>query len=596
MIPAEKRPICAARRHPTLVSVSHLSDTRLARFAMDKKQISILALCAILLLGAGLRGYGITQRGIFDYDEAWYLLEAKTLYNTGRYALARVGLTEDADASLGLKAYIKQRGTVPLTSIKPGHTVLLFSGLLLFGPHDYAGFLVSMLAGLLTIFLVYRLGREMFGPDVGLLAALFLAVSPFHILYSRAAYAQANGVCLVTLGAYLWYRAHSRDRCASSALIWPGLAIGWAFTCHFNLAWIPIAFALLEAIAVWIQKDRFPTFQAKGKQLAFFGTAMAAPPLLFELAGTAARWMGVFPADYPTYLGQFAHRGPMAKALGFSMEQVPFWTSRLLEIEGLFVLLMASAGLLVTLWRVRRLKLNDLLLLGLFLAAVAPPSLLAVKGLYYILRNYAIAAPALALLSGLGAAWMLRQVESRFGRRLLPITLALCLFIAISGSRRAWDLLQVRSGYREAAGELMQHMSEHGGRLATLPPSAWPIWYFYLSEAYDNAPRELRGRIRFYPKEGDTGDYELLDVKRYFRAVSIKEPHNLVAYSKLRRLATPVVSVTNLASTLPQKYFEGGGERIETARRVLAEQYPESRKIEIYDLRSLKLPVLSSTQ
>jgi hypothetical protein len=57
-------------------------------------------------------------------------LEAKTLYNTGKYALAKAGILNKPDVELGLKTFIKKRGTVPLTSIKPGHTAFLFLGLL----------------------------------------------------------------------------------------------------------------------------------------------------------------------------------------------------------------------------------------------------------------------------------------------------------------------------------------------------------------------------------------------------------------------------------------------------------------------------------
>ena len=69
---------------------------------MTHPRRSWLAVGAILVVAVTLRFEGLTSRGILDYDEAWYLLEAKTLYNTGRYALAQIGWLDLPDADVGL--------------------------------------------------------------------------------------------------------------------------------------------------------------------------------------------------------------------------------------------------------------------------------------------------------------------------------------------------------------------------------------------------------------------------------------------------------------------------------------------------------------
>ncbi|MGB9880339.1 MAG: glycosyltransferase family 39 protein, partial [Anaerolineae bacterium] len=43
---------------------------------------------------------------------------------------------------------------------------------------------LSAMLGVLAIMILYTLGRELFGSRVGLLSALFLAMSPLHIWYS----------------------------------------------------------------------------------------------------------------------------------------------------------------------------------------------------------------------------------------------------------------------------------------------------------------------------------------------------------------------------------------------------------------------------
>jgi 4-amino-4-deoxy-L-arabinose transferase-like glycosyltransferase len=560
----------------------------------DKNKITALVLL-ILTLAAGMRGYGITDRGLFDYDEAWYLLEAKTLYNTGKFALAKAGILNEPDVELGLKTFIKKRGTVPLTSIKPGHTAFLFLGLLAFGPHDYAGLLMSVLSGLLTVYLVFRLGKEMFGLRAGLLAALFLAVSPFHILYSRSVYSQANGIFLVTLGAFLWHRIHSTGDKRPFALVGPGLAVGWAFTCHFNLAYVPITFMALEVTAIALNQKRVPGIADRVKRLAILGTSLAAPAALIESVGQFFKWVGIFPADYPTYLGQFAHRKPLAEALQLSTEQVPFWSSRLLQIEGVVALTVAAIGLVVVLTRLRRKRTDEALLLGLVLVALLPPSILSVANHYHMLRNIALFTPSMALLIGLGGHWLISQAEAIASRPLVPLFAVLCIALAVSSSLRSTELLKAKSNYFKATQQLTTYMDSHGGTLAARPLSAWPIWYFYLSEAYDGASPELRNQIKFYPKVINEGDFELIDVKSYYRAVIVKDRDGLAAYEELRNTSQPIVRIPNTAAALPHRYYEAGGNGTEQALQALGTTYPQSRSIEIYDLRKLSGPTLSST-
>ena len=122
--------------------------------ALNRLPTYSLGLICILLLATGVRLWGLTERGIYDYDEAWYLLEAKSLHYTGDYLLSTVGLS-DIDTSQGLKAYVKQRGAVPMTSVKPGHTILTFLGMAVLGTYDYAGLGVSALSGILTVLLVF---------------------------------------------------------------------------------------------------------------------------------------------------------------------------------------------------------------------------------------------------------------------------------------------------------------------------------------------------------------------------------------------------------------------------------------------------------
>jgi hypothetical protein len=367
------------------------------------------------------------------------------------------------------------------------------------------------------------------------------------------------------------------------------LAIGWGFTCHFNLAWITVTFLILEAIAIYKLRHRFPTWQNQISRLSVLGVAMAIPPALFEIVGQTAKSLGIFPADYPTYLGQFAHREPLANALQFSFEQIPFWTTRLYQIEGILIVLSALIGLIFILKLLTHLHLVDILIIGLFLGVVIPPSVLHSKGLYYILRNYAAILPALALFTALGINWVITHLKHQWQKP----TIAMCTIIIVSnGIVGASDLLPLKSGYKEAVVALTQQLEKGDGHLATQPPSAWPIWYFYLSNAYETASPDVRKRIQFYPKE-KTGDYELLDVKRYFRGAYANEPDQLKAYTQLRNTHTPVITVQNSAAQIPRRFFEADGPQTSYVLDNLHKSYPQIAQIEIFDLRQIHPNILS---
>ena len=562
-----------------LLSFSHTHPRGNGLNLSNRIQTTHVALAVVLVLAAGLRLWGITDRGVYDYDEAWYLLEAKTLHYTGDYLLSKVGLS-DADTSLGLKAYVKQHGTVPMTSVKPGHTILTFLGMVVVGTGDYAGLGVSALSGTLTVLLVFLLGRQIGGTRLGLASALILAVSPLHVHYSRSMYSQANGVFLATLGAYLWTNYQTKEYTKPWRLLGAGLAIGFAFTCHFNLAYVTVGFIAVEI--VYAHLKRRPIYE-RITRVGILGFGMAFPAFCFETGGQIAKKLGLFPKDYPTYIGQFVHRQSLAEDLVLSTRQIPFWTDRLTTTEGILVAALFIVGTCVLIAGSRRPSLTEVTLIGMALMALAPPSLLVVERLYDILRNYAIALPVIALISGTGFTFI--AAECAKWRRLDSTLAVVCILIILPTSYgRMGDTLDLRSGYRDASAELVSRLDAEDARLATHPPSAWPIWYFYLSNEYDDAPQQVRDRIHFYPEETQEGDFELVDVKSYYRAVLLKDHQALDRYARLRSSGS-FLSLHNPAATIPEAFFEAGGDKAEAVREALAHRYTASQHIEIYDLR-----------
>src|SRR5690606_33742501 len=128
-----------------------------------------LALLAILLLGAALR-FGWPGVNSFAYDEARLSLISLSMARGGEFAT--LGMPSSARVpNLPAAAWIF---ALPY-AVSPDPLVA-------------TGF--ASLLSWLAVPLVWALGRRAWGPGPGLLAALFLAASPYGVLYGRSIWAQ----------------------------------------------------------------------------------------------------------------------------------------------------------------------------------------------------------------------------------------------------------------------------------------------------------------------------------------------------------------------------------------------------------------------
>jgi len=129
---------------------------------IDITWVSWLILIGTIAVGLALRLIGIADVG-FNTDEAVYAGQA-------------AGILNDPD----LRPYF------PVFRAHP----LLFQFVLALvysvsGVSDVAGRATSAAFGAMTILLVFVLGRSLYGTRVGLLAALFVALMPYHIVVTR---------------------------------------------------------------------------------------------------------------------------------------------------------------------------------------------------------------------------------------------------------------------------------------------------------------------------------------------------------------------------------------------------------------------------
>jgi 4-amino-4-deoxy-L-arabinose transferase-like glycosyltransferase len=93
----------------------------------------------------------------------------------------------------------------------------------IFGLNEFSVRLPAALAGLLTVWIFFWLVREWYGPPRALLAALFLAVSPWHIQYSRMGLRAILLPLLFCSGLLFFLKARKQPRwLLVSALLFAG--------------------------------------------------------------------------------------------------------------------------------------------------------------------------------------------------------------------------------------------------------------------------------------------------------------------------------------------------------------------------------------
>jgi mannosyltransferase len=164
----------------------------------------------------------------------------------------------------------------------PLYFLLLRGCWLIVGEGEFVLRFPSVLAGVLGVSLIYRLGRALGGRRAGLLAALFLALSRFAVTWSQEMrmYIWASTLATGALwaAARLW-RSRGRDRRAWATYV---LSVAGGLWTLFLTISVPLI-ANLAFVAVWLRQGRpgRPLKRWIGAQLA--AAALFVPWLVYAL-------------------------------------------------------------------------------------------------------------------------------------------------------------------------------------------------------------------------------------------------------------------------------------------------------------------------
>ncbi|MGA9349959.1 MAG: glycosyltransferase family 39 protein [Anaerolineae bacterium] len=281
-----------------------------------------IAIIAIIILAFALRIYRL------DHQSIWYD-EGVSIY------LANQSLKD-------LVAGVSADNHPPL------HFLALYFWLKLAGQSEFAIRFLSLICGVLSVPLLFKLGRELFGQREGSLAAFLLSISPFHVWFSQEARMYTLAALLGLSSVYIFVLLLRKGPSSARRHVWFSYVVTSALGLytHFYVAFI-ILFENIAFLAQWILRRTRESTNSEFTNLRTWLLAQLCIALLFlpwarfvatRYAADATYWegaLGLLTAAKDTFI---------AFSVGHTME------GKAADFAALGFAALAAAGVLASLW------------------------------------------------------------------------------------------------------------------------------------------------------------------------------------------------------------------------------------------------------
>ncbi|MFH1538303.1 MAG: glycosyltransferase family 39 protein [bacterium] len=179
----------------------------------------------ILIFALAIRYYRIGEPfgGFHSFNEGWYSV-----------------LTRNYEEH-GILNPISIFGA-PDYNVAPFYSQILYFVRQTFGESEANYRFVSIVFSLLSIYFVFLIGRRLFSPSAGLIAAALYAFAPVSVVLGRNVQTDSTYLALLLAGLYLYLKARDDNNTKLMAL--SGLLFGFSFfTKQFAILLIPAVFA-----------------------------------------------------------------------------------------------------------------------------------------------------------------------------------------------------------------------------------------------------------------------------------------------------------------------------------------------------------------
>ncbi len=314
--------------------------------------------------------------------------------------------------------------------------------------------LPSALFGILTITGVYFLARELFSQAVGLLAAFFIAVAHWHVIFSRIGLRVITAPFFIVWGLvflFMGFRKLRRARSFSHARAYflvAGLFYGLGF--HGYIAYRSTPFILLPVLLYFIYRFRRSGLSREirlGVATFIVTTVVVVVPLALYFAAHPDSFFGrasglsVFNSDAPVKnllsnavktVGMLNWQGDLNWRHNVSGKPELFWPVGLLFWAGVLLGLSSLAKRFArnraTFVLTRQSFAYVMLFIWIIVAAV--PVILSNEGVPHALRSLLLV-PPITILAAVATVRAAGVVERRVGKQLTVIVMASFILYAL---------------------------------------------------------------------------------------------------------------------------------------------------------------------
>ncbi|MCZ7355379.1 MAG: glycosyltransferase family 39 protein [Candidatus Methanoperedens sp.] len=237
---------------------------------------------------------------------------------------------------------------------------------------------ISTVFGSLTVPALYLFGNAMYDRKTGLLSALFLCFSAYHILYSRILMQEALSLFFITAFLYFfWMSQNSSGRKSTTYAIVAGAMLGLAIDAKWmSLFLVPAALTYV----LWTGKFKLRALSDKRLVLIFIFALLLFLPLLISLFYTGVDFSGMTYSIYE----KFSKKSPISQRVS-SNSIYELFEKAMDNISGI---LMYGSDFLISPWIT---KVSFVLFIIIFLSFFRNFLNLEKKGSFLIINFFYLA-------------------------------------------------------------------------------------------------------------------------------------------------------------------------------------------------------------
>lgn len=216
---------------------------------MTSTSYKYFIVAGLLLIALFLTTHRIKEQGTYDEDALLYYTAARTDIAVAKWILS--------DKSYSLHDYLESKRIHPRANYygKPLYHFLSILSLLAFGDYDYSLQIMNALFGVITIFVVFKIGEYLYGTRAGVLGALFCLLSPLFLWLSRTNMAHMPQFFFFFSGLYFYLRARGPEGPAHGRMLLSGVFMALSILTHPSaIVWFGLT--LLFEMYVCVLKEK----------------------------------------------------------------------------------------------------------------------------------------------------------------------------------------------------------------------------------------------------------------------------------------------------------------------------------------------------